>query len=150
MTDSEIIQLLGGVTAVARLLNIKPPSVHAWIEGGIPDGRLRDLAAQIEIKSGGRFSRREHWPDNFAFYWPELATATENIAPAATENVAPTVTIPTETAVGALRGNQVRRSESPSPYTQSDIDRRAKEAQEELDRRSKKIPPLQSPEAGVA
>lgn len=75
ITDKEIIQLLGGVTAVARMLEIKPPSVHSWLEAGIPEGRLRDLAAQIEINSGGRFSRRERWPEKFAFYWPELAQA---------------------------------------------------------------------------
>jgi len=73
MTDPEIIQLLGGVTAVARMLGIKPPSVHAWLEDGIPEARLRELAAQIEIKSDGRFTRRDRWPDRFAFYWPELA-----------------------------------------------------------------------------
>lgn len=73
MTDPEIIHLLGGVTSVARMLDIKPPSVHAWIEDGIPEARLRELAGQIEIKSEGRFSRRERWPDKFSFYWPELA-----------------------------------------------------------------------------
>lgn len=73
MTDTEIIQLLGGVTAVARMLNIKPPSVHAWLEDGIPDARLRELAGQIEIKSEGRFTRKRQWPEKFAFYWPELA-----------------------------------------------------------------------------
>ena len=73
MTDREIIQLLGGVTSVARMLGIKPPSVHAWLEAGIPDARLRELASQIELKSGGRFTRRDRWPDKYAFYWPELA-----------------------------------------------------------------------------
>lgn len=73
LTDPEIIQLLGGVTAVARLLEIKPPSVHAWLESGIPEPRLRELAGQIEIKSKGRFSRKRRWPEKFAFYWPELA-----------------------------------------------------------------------------
>lgn len=73
MTDSEIIQLLGGATAIARMLDIKPPSVQGWLETGIPEGRLRDLAAQIEIRSAGKFSRRKRWPDKFAFYWPELA-----------------------------------------------------------------------------
>lgn len=75
MTDHEIIQLLGGVTAVARMLEIKPPSVHAWLECGIPEGRLRELAAQIEIRSGGRFLRSKRWPDKYLFYWPELASA---------------------------------------------------------------------------
>lgn len=75
MSDPEIICLLGGVTSVARMLEIKPPSVHAWLEDGIPESRLRELAGQIEIKSEGRFTRRERWPDKFAFYWPELAQA---------------------------------------------------------------------------
>lgn len=74
MTDTEIIELLGGVTPVARMLGIKPPSVHAWLQDGIPESRLRELAGQIELKSGGRFSRRERWPEKYAFYWPELAT----------------------------------------------------------------------------
>jgi len=76
MTDPEIIQLLGGVNAVARMLDIKPPSVSDWLKDGIPEGRLRDLAGQIEIRSEGRFTRRARWPDKYAFYWPELAQAT--------------------------------------------------------------------------
>ena len=73
MTDAEIIELLGGPTAVARMLGIKPPSVCGWLVEGIPEGRLRDLAGQIELRSNGRFSRRQRWPTMFAFYWPELA-----------------------------------------------------------------------------
>jgi len=88
MTDPEIIHLLGGVTAVARMLEIKPPSVHAWIEDGIPEARLRELAGQIEIKSGGRFTRRERWPEKFAFYWPELAQAHANQWQGATQTAA--------------------------------------------------------------
>lgn len=84
MTDAEIIRLLGGVTAVARMLGIKPPSVHGWLEEGIPDGRLRELAGQIEIKSEGKFSRKDRWPEKYAFYWPELA----GTAQAATNSVA--------------------------------------------------------------
>ena len=73
MTDAEIIDLLGGVASVARMLGIKSPSVSEWLRVGIPEARLRELAGQIEIKSGGRFSRRARWPDKYAFYWPELA-----------------------------------------------------------------------------
>ncbi len=40
---------------------------------GIPEPRLIALAGQIELKSGGQFSRRERWPDRYAIYWPELA-----------------------------------------------------------------------------
>ena len=88
MTDTEIINLLGGITSVARMLEIKPPSVHAWLEDGIPEGRLRELAGQIEIKSEGRFSRRERWPEKYAFYWPELAAAHANQPQTATQTVA--------------------------------------------------------------
>lgn len=88
MTDLEIIHLLGGVTSVARMLEIKPPSVHAWLQDGIPEYRLRELAGQIELKSAGRFTRRERWPEKFAFYWPELSIAGVSIASVASESVA--------------------------------------------------------------
>lgn len=88
MTPQEIIHLLGGITEVARMLDIKPPSVYEWMERGIPDGRLVQLAAQIEIKSEGRFSRREKWPEKFDFYWPELVASPANQPQAATETVA--------------------------------------------------------------
>ena len=88
MTDTEIIALLGGVTSVARMLEIKPPSVHAWIEDGIPESRLIQLAAQIEIKSNGRFNRAHRWPDKFSFYWPELAAAQQYQTHPATQPVA--------------------------------------------------------------
>ncbi|APW38987.1 hypothetical protein RD110_18715 [Rhodoferax koreense] len=77
MTDPEIIQLLGGVTSVARMLVIKPPSVHKWLKKGIPEERLIALAGQVELRSNGRFSRRERWPKKYDFYWPELARPAE-------------------------------------------------------------------------
>jgi DNA-binding transcriptional regulator YdaS (Cro superfamily) len=88
MTDQEIIQVLGGVTSVARMLGIKPPSVSGWLEEGIPEYRLRELAGQLEMKSEGRFSRRDRWPDKYSFYWPELAPALANTVQTATEAVA--------------------------------------------------------------
>jgi hypothetical protein len=36
MTDSEIIDALGGTSEVARLCDIKPPSVSDWRKHGIP------------------------------------------------------------------------------------------------------------------
>lgn len=89
MTDIEIIDLLGGVTAVARMLDIKPPSVSGWLESGIPDGRLRDLAGQIEMKSEGRFTRKNRWPEKYGFYWPELAETPQRQDVKAIEPVAP-------------------------------------------------------------
>lgn len=37
--DSLIIDLLGGTSAVARLCNVKPPSVSDWRKFGIPAAR---------------------------------------------------------------------------------------------------------------
>jgi DNA-binding transcriptional regulator YdaS (Cro superfamily) len=36
MNDSDIIDSLGGTSAVARLCDIKPPSVSDWRKNGIP------------------------------------------------------------------------------------------------------------------
>ena len=88
ITDSEIIQLLGGPTSVARCLGIKPPSVQGWLDTGIPEGRLIELAAQIEVKSNGRFTRISRWPDRYTAIWPELAPALANPTQVATETVA--------------------------------------------------------------
>ncbi|MGU9992733.1 hypothetical protein D0839_16300 [Bordetella avium] len=37
--DSEIIDRLGGTAVVARIFNIKQPSVSDWRHTGIPDAR---------------------------------------------------------------------------------------------------------------
>jgi hypothetical protein len=42
-TPTEIIDRLGGISEVARLCEIKPPSVHEWKERGIPKARLMFL-----------------------------------------------------------------------------------------------------------
>ena len=75
MNDKQIIDLLGGPTSVARMLGIKTPSVHGWVVDGkgIPEGRLITLAATIEKKSNGAFSRKERWPKTYSQIWPELA-----------------------------------------------------------------------------
>lgn len=90
MTDLEIIKLLGGQAEVARMCDIKPPSVNEWLTSGkgIPEGRLRELAPQIEIRSNGRFSRRARWPEKYLFYWPELAQVQPTIVQVATQTVA--------------------------------------------------------------
>lgn len=43
-TDSEIIDRLGGTTEVARICQIKPPSVSEWRSSGIPAARRQFLA----------------------------------------------------------------------------------------------------------
>lgn len=43
MDPNKIIDALGGTTEVARLCDIKPPSVTQWRTGGIPQARLMFL-----------------------------------------------------------------------------------------------------------
>jgi hypothetical protein len=73
LTDAEIVTLLGGITATARIAGVKPPSVHAWTVKGIPEGQLVVLAARVEKLAPERFSRKARWPDTWAQIWPELA-----------------------------------------------------------------------------
>lgn len=73
ISDREIIALLGGPAAVARMVKVRPPSVQGWLVDGIPEGRLIELAAEIERRAPGRFSRRARWPDRCHLIWPDLA-----------------------------------------------------------------------------
>ena len=43
MTDSEIIDQLGGTAKVAELCEVSPPAVSQWREQGIPNSRLMFL-----------------------------------------------------------------------------------------------------------
>ena len=45
MTDKEIIEKLGGVAAVARLVNVKSPAISYWLKKGIP--QLRRIQLQV-------------------------------------------------------------------------------------------------------
>ena len=71
MNASEMIDKLGGTTAVAKLLNVKPPSVHGWRTAGIPDDKLIRLAPILE--RAGVATRQELRPDDWHSIWPELA-----------------------------------------------------------------------------
>lgn len=42
--DSELITMLGGTAAVARLVNVKSPSISGWRVNGIPSARRQYLA----------------------------------------------------------------------------------------------------------
>lgn len=44
MTDSEIIDKLGGTGKLAELFGIEPPSVSQWRISGIPKARRQTLA----------------------------------------------------------------------------------------------------------
>ncbi|KRD71416.1 Rha family transcriptional regulator [Lysobacter sp. Root96] len=43
MDANQIIDALGGTAEVARLCNVKPPSVSEWRRNGIPDARVQYL-----------------------------------------------------------------------------------------------------------
>lgn len=55
---SELISTLGGPTAVARMLGIKPPSVIGW-NGRVPQDRCPD----IERATQGRVPVEQQRPD---------------------------------------------------------------------------------------
>jgi DNA-binding transcriptional regulator YdaS (Cro superfamily) len=71
-TASELIDLLGGTTAVARLLGVRPPSVHEWRSKGMPRDKRVLIAVDIERKTAGRLRRWHTCPDDWHRIWPEL------------------------------------------------------------------------------
>lgn len=76
MTANQFIDAFGGTTAVARLLNIKAPSVHGWRGENrtvydIPEDKLIRLAPMAEAR--GIATRKELRPDDWHLIWPELA-----------------------------------------------------------------------------
>jgi len=72
MNDAQLIDLLGGVTAVARLLGIAPSSVSGW--KAIPIDRKIRLAVIAEDL--GLTTRKELFPDNYQDIWIELRPTT--------------------------------------------------------------------------
>lgn len=68
MKDAQLIDVLGGVTAVARLLNIAPSSVSGW--KAIPLDRKIRLAVIAEDL--GLTTRKELFPDSYQDIWIEL------------------------------------------------------------------------------
>ena len=74
VTASQIIDILGGTFAVARILNIKPPSVSDWRSAGaIPDDKLVRLAVKIEEVTNSTVTREILFPDDWEKIWPELS-----------------------------------------------------------------------------
>jgi DNA-binding transcriptional regulator YdaS (Cro superfamily) len=72
MTDSQIIDLLGGPAAIAKQLRISPPAVCMWRKTGIPSDKRLFLAAEIEKKTDGALTRKKMFPQDWHFVWPEL------------------------------------------------------------------------------
>lgn len=68
MTDDQLIESLGGCTAVANLLDIRPASVSGW--DSIPQDRKIYLAVIAEDR--GLCTRKELFPKTYQKIWPEL------------------------------------------------------------------------------
>ena len=71
MNDAQLIDKLGGVTAVARLLGITPPSVSGWKAIPLIKIRLAVIAEDL-----GLTTRKELFPDNYQDIWIELRPQT--------------------------------------------------------------------------
>jgi DNA-binding transcriptional regulator YdaS (Cro superfamily) len=72
LTDTAIIDLLGGTAQVARMCKVDPAAVSAWKVRGIPADRFMFLGARIEEVSNGLVTRQDIFPTNFWLIWPEL------------------------------------------------------------------------------
>ena len=72
LSDSAIIDLLGGTNKVAKMCKVASTAVTQWRKNGIPADRYMFLAATIEKKSNGLVTRKDLFPNNFWLVWPEL------------------------------------------------------------------------------
>ena len=72
LSDSQLIDLLGGTNKVAKLCNVSMGSVTHWRTRSIPHGQLLFLAARLEKETHGLITRKDLFPDNWWLVWPEL------------------------------------------------------------------------------
>ena len=72
LTDSAIIDLLGGTNKVAKMCKIASTAVTQWRKNGIPADKYMLLGARIEKESHGLVTRQDLFPTNFWLIWPEL------------------------------------------------------------------------------
>lgn len=72
LTSSQLIDLLGGTKAVAKLAKVSPAAVTHWRTNDISEGKLLFLAAELEKQSHGLVTRKTLFPKTYKFVWPEL------------------------------------------------------------------------------
>jgi DNA-binding transcriptional regulator YdaS (Cro superfamily) len=72
LTDSAMIDLLGGTAKVARMCKIDSAAVSNWRIRGIPADKYMLLGARIEKASHGLVTRMDLFPKNYFLIWPEL------------------------------------------------------------------------------
>lgn len=75
MSDKSPISIaceaVGGLSCLARILNVKPPTVSQWISHSRPIPVER--CAAIERATNGVVTRQQLRPNDWALIWPELA-----------------------------------------------------------------------------
>ena len=66
------VNAVGGLTKLARMLGVAPPTVYEWKTGKrqVPASRC---SALVRL-AGGAVSLQELRPNDWQDYWPELAT----------------------------------------------------------------------------
>ena len=72
LTDTAIIDLLGGTSKVAKMCRVDPAAVSNWRIRGIPADKYMLLGARIETESHGLVTRQDLFPKNYFLIWPEL------------------------------------------------------------------------------
>jgi len=65
-------EYFGGITALARLLDVSPQLVHRWASGQQEIPHIR--CVQIEKLTNGDVTRQMLRPDDWWEMWPELQT----------------------------------------------------------------------------
>lgn len=63
-------EAVGGISALARILGVKPPTVSQWAKSERPIPVERCFA--IERATNGVVTRRDLRPDDWQEIWPEL------------------------------------------------------------------------------
>lgn len=72
LNTKQMIELLGGVKAVAKKLNISVQAVSQWNDNSIPVSKMVMIAALIEKESHGLVTRQDMFPKSWMWIWPEL------------------------------------------------------------------------------
>lgn len=67
-------ELAGGITALARLLNVSPQLIHRWASGQQEIPHIR--CVQIKKLTNGAVTRQMLRPDDWHEMWPELQAPT--------------------------------------------------------------------------
>ena len=69
-------QIVGGQSALARIISVTPPTVNQWIcEKRSVSARL---AVAIEGATSGKVSRKDLRPNDFHLIWPEMVKEVEH------------------------------------------------------------------------